>query len=93
MSFPYRFPEDDPIDDGPVDRSTYSGAPDECSLHWPTKYDANGDCPKCLEQAAAEEQWAAAERAANEEERAANAAMERMFRPFFSPRPYYGEKE
>lgn len=58
MTFPYRYPEDDPIDDGPFDRSTYSGAPDECNIHWPTKYDAKGDCPTCKSQEQMCEQWA-----------------------------------
>lgn len=28
---------------------TYSGAPDECSKHWPTKLGENGKCPECEE--------------------------------------------
>jgi len=27
--------------------STYTGAPDECSIHWPTKL-VDGKCPVCL---------------------------------------------
>lgn len=27
--------------------SMYGGAPDECSLHWPTKFDDKGNCPEC----------------------------------------------
>lgn len=26
--------------------STYTGAPDECNVHWPTKL-VDGECPKC----------------------------------------------
>lgn len=25
----------------------YSGAPDECPKHWPTKLNGNGNCPEC----------------------------------------------
>lgn len=42
------------VDDGYEDYGwlarNYGGAPDECNIHWPTKYDANGNCPECKEE-------------------------------------------